>query len=120
MENFPDIPPFPTNVPTAPLLRLSLEKLISRDVDELKRFCDACEDVGFFYLDLRGPTTGESILSDAAKLFSLGEKLFDLDLDEKQKYDFSTKNSYFGYKGAGAAVVDKDGNRDRNEFYNVS
>ncbi|KAK4940873.1 hypothetical protein LTR10_019145 [Elasticomyces elasticus] len=30
------------------------------------------------------------------------------------------KNSYFGYKGFGANVVDRKGNLDRNEFYNVS
>jgi isopenicillin N synthase-like dioxygenase len=112
------IPPFPDDVPTAPLLRISLEKLLRRDTTELEHFVRACEDLGFFYLDLTGP--GDALLADADKLFGVGEELFDLPLDEKNKYDFSSQKSYFGYKAQGAAVVDRKGNIDRNEFYNVS
>ncbi|KAJ9234295.1 hypothetical protein DTO169E5_6639 [Paecilomyces variotii] len=119
-ENFDGLPPFPDDVPTAPLLRLSLEKLLQRDSGEIKRFSEACEEIGFFYLDFRDSQRGESILQDADRLFKVGEQLFELDLEEKQKYDFSKENSYFGYKGQGAAVVDRQGNVDRNEFYNVS
>ena len=111
-------PPFPGDVPTAPLLRLSLVKLLQRDPEEVKRFERACEDLGFFYLDLSGP--GDSLLADAGQLFQVGEQLFDLSVEEKTKYDFSQQKSYFGYKGFGANVIDKDGNLDRNEFYNVS
>lgn len=118
-ENFQDIPPFPDDIVTAPLLRISLEKLLNKDEDEVGRFCSACEDLGFFYLDLRGTEQGEHILDEADKLFIVGERLFGLDLQEKKNYDFSKKNSYFGYKAAGAGVIDREGNRDRNEFYNV-
>ena len=110
-------PPFPDDVPTAPLLRLSLHKLVKRDEAEVARFNRACEDLGFFYLDLEGD--GDSLLRDANELFGVGEALCDLPLDEKEKYDFSSKKSYFGYKAQGAAVVDRNGNLDRNEFYNV-
>ena len=111
------IPPFPDNIPTAPLLRISLEKLLQRETAELERFARACEDLGFFYLDLTGPA--DSLLADADQLFRVGEELFDLPLDEKAKYDFSAQKSYFGYKAQGAAVIDRQGNVDRNEFYNV-
>jgi len=111
-------PPFPEDVPTAPLLRLSLHKLLDRDEDEVKRFNRACEDLGFFYLDLEGD--GDSLLNDANKLFIVAEALCDLPIEEKIKYDFSSKKSYFGYKAQGAAVIDRNGNLDRNEFYNVS
>jgi isopenicillin N synthase-like dioxygenase len=110
-------PPFPDDVPTAPLLRISFEKLLQRNDAELERFNRACEDLGFFYLDLTGP--GDALLRDADKLFDIGEELFNLPLEEKMKYDFSEKKSYFGYKAQGAAVIDKKGNVDRNEFYNV-
>lgn len=113
-------PPFPDDVPTAPLLRLSLSKLQSNDADEIARLTRACEDLGFFYLDLRGSDTGDSILNDADQLFKVGEELYDLPLEEKRTYDFSAKGSYFGYKGYGDNVVDKTGRTDRNEFYNVS
>lgn len=115
-----DLPPFPTDVPTAPLLQLDLHKLLTRDPREVRRFIRACEDLGFFYLDLTGDPLGKSILKDADALFGVGEELLGLPLEEKSKYDFSGQKSYFGYKSQGAAVVDKKGNLDRNEFYNVS
>lgn len=111
------LPPFPDDVVTAPLLRLSLAKLVDDDPEEIQRLAKACEDLGFFYLDLRGP--GDKILAEADQLFQLGEDLYDLPLEEKQKYDFLHKNSYFGYKGYGANIVDRTGRTDRNEFYNV-
>lgn len=118
-ENFQGLPPFPEDVPTAPLLRLSLEKLLAHDKTEFRRFCDACEDIGFFYLDLRVTQVGDSIRRVSDSLFAVGEDLFNLSLEEKQKYDMSKEKSYFGYKAQGAAIVDRQGNLDRNEFYNV-
>jgi len=116
-QTFHNLPPFPEDVPTAPLLRLSLAKLLEHDKAEVNRFVRACEDLGFFYLDLSGP--GDGLLSYADALFQVGEQLFDLPLEEKKQYNFMHKNSYAGYKGYGANVVDKNGNLDRNEFYNV-
>ncbi|KAJ5242784.1 uncharacterized protein N7469_001111 [Penicillium citrinum] len=120
LDNFPGLPPFPDDVPTAPLLRLSYKKLLSGDTAEYDRLFKASVDIGFFYLDLQDSEQGRSLLGDADDLFRVGEKLFELPLKEKLFYDFSAQSSYFGYKGQGAAVVDKNGNLDRNEFYNVS
>ncbi|KAL9622567.1 MAG: hypothetical protein Q9160_003064 [Pyrenula sp. 1 TL-2023] len=111
-------PPFPDSVRTAPLLRLSLSKLQSRDRDETDRFLGACKELGFFYLDLKG--SADDFLVDADALFAVGESLFSLELAEKQKYDLASEGSYFGYKQQGAAVVNAQGDVDRNEFYNVS
>lgn len=119
LDNFPGIPPFPDDVVTAPLLQLSLGKLLAGDAAEYERLFEASVDIGFFYLDLQDSEHGRSLLHDADDLFQIGERLFELPLDEKKRYDFSAQNSYFGYKGQGVAVVDKDGNLDRNEFYNV-
>ena len=117
-QSFPDLPPFPSNVPTAPLLRISLSSLHSRDANEVSRFTRACEDLGFFYLDLQNIPLGEELLGQADKLFKVGEELFALPVEEKKKYDFSGEGSYFGYKGIGTNV-DREGRLDRNEFYNV-
>lgn len=57
---YPLLPPFPSNVPTAPLLRLSLQKLVQEDEEEAERLWRVCEGVGFFYLDLRGPASSTS------------------------------------------------------------
>lgn len=111
-------PPFPDDVPTAPLLRLSLAKLQARDTDEIQRFIRACEDIGFFYLDLTGP--GDEIIGQANQLFDVGKDLFELPLDEKMKYNFQDQKTYFGYKHMGAEIADTNGNLDKNEFYNAS
>lgn len=117
-DAFPDLPTFPDTVPTAPLLRISLQKLLAHDPEEEERCWKACCDLGFFYLDLRSPD-GEALLRDADGLFEVMKGFFDLSVEEKVKYDFADQNSYFGYKGYGAGIVDKKGTRDRNEFYNV-
>lgn len=79
----------------------------------------ASEQIGFFYLDLQDSEHGRGLLNDADALFGVGEELFALDLEEKERFDFSSRGSYFGYKGVGKGVVDKEGGLDRNEFYNV-
>ncbi|MCJ1249981.1 hypothetical protein MMC30_007207 [Trapelia coarctata] len=120
-QAFADIPPFPDNIPTAPLLRLSLAKLLAKpeDGEESQRLFQASKELGFFYLDLRDTALGEGVLRDVDALFGVGRELFELEREEKQKYDFSGEGSYFGYKGYGQAITDKAGTRDRNEFYNV-
>ena len=133
---FFDLPPFPDNIPTAPLLRISLEKLLQHDPEEEQRCWKACCDLGFFYLDLNSSSPisntanstlrdgdvklrGENLLQDADQLFEVMKGFYELDVQEKVKYDFKDQGSYFGYKGYGEGFIDKQGTRDRNEFYNV-
>ncbi|CAG5185646.1 uncharacterized protein ALTATR162_LOCUS11361 [Alternaria atra] len=137
-ESFPDLPTFPDNVPTAPLLRISLQKLLEHDDEEQNRCWQACCELGFFYLDVRTSDTrvddnnnnnsnashssivdGNALLEDVDKLFNVMQDFYDLDVTEKFKYDFKDQGSYFGYKGYGEGIVDKQGTKDRNEFYNV-
>lgn len=123
-QQFPDVPPFPDTVPTAPLLRISLIKLLAHDAEEEQRLWNACCDLGFFYLDLRpgaehagGNGTngndqkangsngtshdaktvdGQRLLSDADALFKVAAEFFDLPVEEKQKYDFTGEGNQFG------------------------
>lgn len=131
---YPGIPPFPNDVPTAPLLRLNYSALQSTPA-ERTAFFKASKDLGFFYLDLRGDELGEKLLAESAKLFGVGEELFKEGAEELNKYDFSKgtrregggdgdweegrEPSYMGYKSIGKGIVDAAGNRDKNEFYNV-
>lgn len=168
---FDDIPPFPNDVPLAPLLRISLRKLISGEKDEIDRLWEACCELGFFYLDLRDGynvvprglglpeqkelwdnvwrehveveqdvqentdmstearhvldedeigVDGDRLLKDADELFNVGEEVFRLPVEEKVKYDLKDQGSYYGYKGYGDGVIDAQGTKDRNEFYNVT
>jgi isopenicillin N synthase-like dioxygenase len=125
-NHFPNNTPFPSTVPTAPLLRISLAKLLTHDPEEEGQLWNACCDLGFFYLDLRtreranlncganghvngvirtsngsndqGGTKidGDSLLDDADALFEVAEEFFELPVDEKAKYDFADQGSYFG------------------------
>jgi len=116
--SFPTLPPFPSKIPTAPLLRLSLSSLRSSP-EESDRLFIASKELGFFYLDLRNDPLGEELLSQSSKFFDLAPRFYDLGRDELSKYDYKSLGSYMGYKGFGSAVVDEKGNLDRNEFYNV-
>lgn len=117
---FPHLPPFPKDVPIAPLLRVKLSKLLSGDQTDIDRLFKASRELGFFYLDVRGEKAGEELVESARELFGEGKKIFDLPVKEKVKYDLGSRGSHFGYKGIGAGTVDANGTKDRNEFYNVS
>ncbi|KAH8725451.1 oxidoreductase [Phaeosphaeriaceae sp. PMI808] len=125
-NTFSNLPPFPDNIPIAPLLRISLEKLIAHDSVEEDRCWKACCDLGFFYLDLRTSSDdahaidGLALQRNADQLFDVMKHFYDLDIQVKAQYDFKEQGSYFGYKGYGEGYVDKLGTRDRNEFYNIS
>ena len=116
--SFPNLLPFPDDVLTAPLHRLSLSSLRTSP-DESVRLFDASKELGFFYLDLRSDSAGEELLKESSELFELAPKLFGLGREELSKFDYSDRRSYFGYKGFGKSVADEKGNLDRNEFYNV-
>lgn len=110
---------FPDDVPTAPLVTISLAKLISNHVQESQRLFEASKSLGFFYLDLRECNDGEALLTGSNDMFNLNERFYKLPLEEKIKYDFAAEGKYFGYKGMGAEVMDGKGTRDKNEIYNV-
>jgi hypothetical protein len=134
-SSFPDLPSFPDNVSSAPLLSINLDKLLAHDKEEEDRMWKACCELGFFYIDLRpnqgcdtsnrvsrngDQVCGRGLLRDAEYLFKAQKTFFSLPVEQKQKYDFAAKGSYFGYKGYGSGVIDKEGTTDRNEFYNVN
>jgi isopenicillin N synthase-like dioxygenase len=114
-------PPFPDDIPTAPLVTISLRKLVeSTSAEEHECLFSAAKSLGFFYLDLRGTLEGENLLQQADDMFDLMNEFFSLPVEEKAKYDFAAKKSYFGYKGIGKEVVDGKGTKDKNEIYNVT
>ncbi|KAK4502888.1 hypothetical protein PRZ48_006314 [Zasmidium cellare] len=122
---FPSLPPFPTDVPTVPLLRISLKDLLAGSAAEEEKLWRACCDLGFFYFDLRGgkgedeEVDGDGLLEVADEMFGLAEGVFGLGVEVKEGFSMMGQNSYFGYKGYGA-FKDRKGLTDRNEFWNVS
>jgi isopenicillin N synthase-like dioxygenase len=80
------LPPFPDDVPTAPLLRLSYQKIAAADEREIDRLFAASKDTGFFYLDLSGSADCQPLLENVNGLFDLADPLFNTSLEDKSKH----------------------------------
>ncbi|EJU03505.1 Clavaminate synthase-like protein [Dacryopinax primogenitus] len=122
LASFQGLPPFPDNIPTAPLVTLSLAKLQANDPQEVAEFFKIGKGLGFFYLDLRGCDNGRQLLHDAEALLELQKQYFDLPLEEKRISDRETvpgSDGFFGWKALGTLAVDKTGKTDRNEQLTV-
>ncbi|CZT46503.1 related to oxidoreductase, 2OG-Fe(II) oxygenase family [Rhynchosporium secalis] len=116
-----DFPPFPSDLPHAPIASISLSKLLSGDSENKSSVLTACQTHGFFYLDLRDSPPGLSLLSSANALYKLSTSVFSLPLSEKRSYAFRPPESLFGYKPAGTVKqTDKDKRPDSTEFFNVA
>ncbi|PQE08494.1 Oxoglutarate iron-dependent dioxygenase protein [Rutstroemia sp. NJR-2017a BBW] len=116
--SFRRLPPFPDDMPTAPLHRLSLSAL-RKTVVESEALFAASKNLGFFYLDLRDDDLGNALIQGSDQVFGIGPDIFDLGREKLAKYDHAAKGSIMGYKGYGSQVVDEKGNLDRNEFFNI-
>lgn len=80
------IPDFPSDVPIAELDTISLQTLLESDPAESLKLYEACRASGFFLLNLQGSEEGSELLDGISSLFGLGEKLYDMPLDEKMQY----------------------------------
>ena len=79
-------PPFPEDVPTASLPKISFHKLTSGDQAEANKVFQACRANGFFLLDLQNDPAGEKLLQDIETLFAITKGVMDMTLEEKGKY----------------------------------
>lgn len=115
------LPPFPDNLPTAPIAEISSRKLFDGDLEEGKKVLEACQTYGFFYLDLTDSPEGENLIDEAEQLLDLSKEAFKAPVDEKMKYHLQKGVSLFGYKAAGTVKkTDKDLRPDTTEFFNIS
>lgn len=85
-------PPFPADLPVAPLPRLSLVKLSIGDVAESQRLLAASTQQGFFLLDLSETSEGQQLLKDADEAFEVGKRFFAEDIDTKKKFKVDSSN----------------------------
>ncbi|KAF8526839.1 Clavaminate synthase-like protein [Hysterangium stoloniferum] len=107
-----ELPPFPDDVPTHPLLVIDYEKLKNDDASEADIFWKACTSLGFFYLKNHGVAP--------QPMWDIGKVTMALPFDEKMKYEQGDSGCSFGYKAAGANNTDEYGSLDTVEFMNVS
>ena len=69
----------------ADLKSICLASLLADDPSSTKDLVSACKIHGFFYLDLRDPSTSHT-LQDVDDLAAVGKAVFRLPLDEKEEY----------------------------------
>ena len=114
------LPKFPTNLREAPISRISLGKLLSKDPTESARLFEACRTYGFFYMDLTDSPEGEALLKQSDDVLELAKAAFALPMEEKEAVAQVKTGSIFGFKAAGVvAKGDEYKRRDRGEMWNV-
>ena len=115
-SHFEDLPPFPDDIPVAPIARISLTKLLPSDPAESAAVLDASRIAGFFYLDMRNDKSGESLITESESLVTESESLvteseslvslasaaFKASLATKEEYALVKGVTLFGYKEAGS------------------
>ncbi|KAF9225086.1 Clavaminate synthase-like protein [Gyrodon lividus] len=108
------LPPFPTDVPTHPLLVIDFELIKAGDPVEIDRLWEAATTLGFWYLKNHG---ADKIVND---MFEMGAATMALPLEEKMKFEQGDEGQSCGYKKAGATAVDANGQVDNVEFITIS
>ncbi|KAI0637480.1 Clavaminate synthase-like protein [Trametes polyzona] len=114
MAAFEDLPPFPDDVPTHPLLVVDYQLLLKRDEAEIDKLWKAATELGFWYLENHG------VDEEVNQMFEMGAETMKLPSEEKMQYEQGDEGSSFGYKAAGANATDEHGSLDTVEFINVA
>lgn len=116
-----DLPPFPSDIPTAPIARISLQSLLASEPFACGSVLEACRTHGFFYLDLSSTPIGTSLLTASTRLHETAHRVFDHDPDYKTAHDLIKGVSLFGYKRAGTVkATDPTLRPDSIEFFNIA
>lgn len=88
--------PFPDNVPTIELPKISLNKLLNEDPGELEKIFKICTRTGFFYLNMMDHPKGKKMYEDACLCCRIGmETLPNLPMEEKNKYPIRDRHGVF-------------------------
>ncbi|KLT43940.1 Clavaminate synthase-like protein [Cutaneotrichosporon oleaginosum] len=113
------LPPFPSDLTTAPLVSVSLAGLEARDPAAEQALWDACRDLGFFYLDMFGSELGERIVTQAEQVNDVQDEFWALGNAELDKYGRDKVHDFFAYRYGEPGEVDANGVKIRNQNYNI-
>ncbi|KAF4495887.1 Gibberellin 2-beta-dioxygenase 8 [Fusarium agapanthi] len=115
------LPPFPDDVPTVLIARISKSKLKCSNENEMIKVLKASQSDGFFYLDLTYDSAGESLLNDTEDVLAISKRALNIPLDQRMECVAERDREMSGYKPAGAVKQTyKDARPDTTEFFNVS
>ncbi|KAI0454621.1 oxidoreductase [Xylaria acuta] len=115
---FENIPPFPNDIPTAPISTISLAGLRSGDHSVAASLLTSAQELGFFLLDLRDDDIGKVLVEEIDKLFAMSKIVFNLPKETKQLYLHNAPKSFLGYKPQGYSKVETK-QPDRFEWFNL-
>ncbi|KAJ7226200.1 hypothetical protein C8J57DRAFT_1389997 [Mycena rebaudengoi] len=107
-------PPFPEDGPIHPLLVIDYELIKAGNTHEIERLWTAGTTLGFWYLKNHG------VVEEVNGMFYVGAQTVALPFEEKMKYEQGDEGMSFGYKAAGANVVDASGTKDITQFINIA
>jgi hypothetical protein len=94
---FDRCPEFPSDIPVADIPTISFQNLKDADEGESYKLFDACQDHGFFLLDLAGSSDGDNLLKDAEAMFDIGSETLSLDSETLNKYAYNPPKDLTGY-----------------------
>ncbi|OQU96972.1 hypothetical protein CLAIMM_02977 [Cladophialophora immunda] len=115
------LPPFPEDVLTIPIAKISYQKILALDEEEIAKTLKACQMDGFFYLDLTTTESGRHLLELSSECLALAKRAFALAQEEKAVFANEKGTSIFGYKPMGSVKkTDTSAVRDSTEFFNVA
>ncbi|KAK9778084.1 putative Fe2OG dioxygenase domain-containing protein [Seiridium cardinale] len=115
---FIDVPPFPEEAETAPIHTIPLADLRAKDGTAAKKLLAACQELGFFLLDLRNDEIGEAMTEEIDQLFGLGKDLFNIPREVMDQYPHEIPKSFLGFKPRGQVKTETD-EPDRFEWFNM-
>jgi isopenicillin N synthase-like dioxygenase len=115
---FQDIPPFPDDVAVMPMRMVSLAGLIKGEEEDAQCLISACQELGFFLLNLHGDALGEAMISEIDSIFSLAKDILNLPNEVKSQYLHDAPRSFLGFKPRGQAKTE-DNQPDRFEWFNL-
>lgn len=95
-KHFADIPPFPEDVPVISMNTVSLASLRLGEGTAAESMLAACQDLGFFFLDLRGDSLGEAMIEEIDQLFDAGRDIINLPENVKEQYLHDIPRSFLG------------------------
>ncbi|KAJ5722283.1 hypothetical protein N7488_000318 [Penicillium malachiteum] len=110
---FAQVPPFPSDRHLVALPKVSLQKLHNTAAEESQLLFEACQNWGFFLLDLQDSQKGKELLGLAEKMFDLTNKTFYLDQSVLDSYA-----PRFNWR-KGQLKTD-DGKMDRMDLYSIN
>ncbi|PYH99981.1 oxidoreductase [Aspergillus ellipticus CBS 707.79] len=115
---FDQCPPFPSDVPRADIPTLSFRALQNNSAVESEKLFNACQEFGFFLLNLTDSEAGEQLLQNAGAMIDLTTTTMGLDRQILDKYAYNPPRDLMGYKHSGKLRTD-DGKLDCMEMYNL-